>query len=166
MEYLKLKENKDIFRLGIIDEKGNIVKDGNGNEVCLEFDVGDIDLPIKYSKCVNLIRDAKQKLKSQMIIINKKQDHKGKQLLSANEEATVKAIKTFYREMEEAMDWFLGKGGTRKFLNGRNPYFEMFDDLGEAIEPFMDKLNLTVDNMKDRIKNKYKVTDSDVLTDE
>lgn len=166
MDYIKLKEKKDVFQLGIIDEKGNIVKDNNGNEVCLEFDLDDIDLPIKYNKCVNLIEQAKRNLKAQMIIINKKKDHKGKQLLSANEEAIVKAVKQFYREMEIAMDLFLGQGGTRKFLNGRKPYFEMFDDISEAIEPHIDKLNLTVSNMTERIKEKYKVVDSDVLIDE
>ena len=77
MDYIKLKEKKDIFKLGIIDEKGNIVKDNNGNEVCLEFDLGDIDLPIKYNKCVNSIKEAKRKFKTQIIIIDKKQDHKG-----------------------------------------------------------------------------------------
>ena len=64
------------------------------------------------------------------------------------------------------MDLFLGEGGTKKYLNGRNPYFEMFDDISEAIEPYMGKLDLTLNNMTERIKNKYKVTDSDVLTDE
>lgn len=166
MDYIKLKEKKDIFKLGIIDEQGNVVKDDKGNEVCLEFDLGDIDLPIRYNKCVNLIKEAKRKLKSQMIIIEKKQDHKGKQLLSSNEQATVYAVKQFYKDMEVAMDLFLGEGGTRKYLNGRKPYFEMFDDISEAIEPYMGKLDLTVNNMTERIKNKYKVTDSDVLTDE
>ena len=61
---------------------------------------------------------------------------------------------------------FLGQGGTKKFLNGRKPYWEMFDDLSEAIEPYMDKLEVRTKNMTDRIKAKYKVTESDVLTSE
>ena len=54
------------------------------------------------------------------------------------------------------------------FLNGKNPYWEMFDDLTEAIEPFMDKMKLTSTDMLDRIKSKYKVDEgeSDVLTNE
>lgn len=166
MEYIKIKEKKDIFKLGIIDEKGNIVKDNYGNEVCLEFDLGDINLPIKYNKCVNLIENARRKLKNQFIIIDKKQDHKRKNLLSSNEEAKAIALKEFFKEMETAMDLFLGKGGTRKFLNGRKPYWEMFDDLSEAIEPFLPKMHLTIHDMTERIKNKYKVTESDVITSE
>lgn len=164
--YIKIKPKKDILKLGIMDENGNIVKDNNGNEVCLEFDLADIDLPIKYNKCVAMINDAKKELKMQMIIIDKKQDHKGKGYLTYNEEAKVKAVKNFYKKMETAMDLFLGEGGTRKYLNGRKPYYEMFDDIGEAIKPYEDKFKLTLTDMTDRIKNKYKVVESDVLTDE
>lgn len=164
--YIKIKPKKDILKLGIMDEYGNIVKDNYGNEVCLEFDLADIDLPIKYNKCVAMINDAKKELKMQMIIIDKKQDHKGKGYLTYNEEAKVKAVKNFYKKMETAMDLFLGEGGARKYLNGRNPYYEMFDDIGEALKPYEDKFKLTLTDMTDRIKNKYKVVESDVLTDE
>ena len=164
--YIKIKPKKDILKLGIIDENDNIVKDNNGNEVCIEFDLADIDLPIKYNKCVAMISDAKKELKMQMIIISKKQDHKGKGYLTYNEEAKVKAVKNFYKKMETAMDLFLGEGGTRKYLNGRKPYYEMFDDIGEALKPYEDKFKLTITDMTDRIKNKYKVVESDMLSDE
>lgn len=164
--YIKIKPKKDILKLGIMDEDDNIVKDNNGNEIYLEFDLADIDLPIKYNKCVGMINEAKKELKMQMVIIDKKQDHKGKGYLSQNEEAKVKAVRSFYKKMETAMDLFLGEGGTRKFLNGRKPYYEMFDDIGEALKPYEDKFRLTITDMTERIKNKYKVVESDVLTDE
>lgn len=164
--YIKIKPKKDILKLGIMDENDNIVKDNNGNEIYLEFDLADIDLPIKYNKCVGMINEAKKELKMQMVIIDKKQDHKGKGYLSQNEEAKIKAVRSFYKKMETAMDLFLGEGGTRKFLNGRKPYYEMFDDIGEALKPYEDKFRLTITDMTERIKNKYKVVESDVLTDE
>lgn len=163
MDYIKIKERKDIFRLGIIDEKGNIVKDEKGQEVCLEFDLADINLPLRYNKCINEVNNAKRKLKNQFLIINKKQDHKGKQMLSANEEAKAKAVEIFYKEMEQAMDLFLGEGGTKKYLNGRNPYWTMFEDLSEALEPYLPKMQLTVKDLENRIKEKYKMEESDVL---
>lgn len=166
MEYIKLKEKKDIFKLGIMDEKGNIVKGNDGNEVCLEFDLADISLPLRYQKCLSEMNNAKRNLKNQLNIIDKKQDHKGKKMLSANDEARAKALEKFYRDAETAMDLFLGEGGTKKYLNGRKPYWYMFDDLSEAIEPYMDKMKLTVKDMTDRIKNKYKVRESDVLKNE
>lgn len=166
MEYINLKERKDILKLGFKDEEGKIIKDSNGNEVYLEFDLGSVELPLNYNKCVNQIAEAKRKLKAQFIIINKKQDHKGKQLLSSNETAKVNALKQFYKEMEIAMDLFLGQGGTKKFLNGKSPYIEMWDDISEAIEPYMDKMELTVKDMENRIKEKYELAESDVLTND
>lgn len=167
-EYIQLKQRKDVIKLGIMDENNKVVKDEYGNEVCLEFDLGDIELPFKYNKCVNFIENARRNLRGQIIIIDKKQDHKGKQLLSSNEEAKAKALKQYYREMENAIDLFLGQGGTKKFLNGKNPYWEMWDDLSEAIEPHMEKFDLTIKGMTDRIREKYKVTEveSDVLINE
>lgn len=166
MNYINLKERKDILQLGFKDKDGNIVKDEKGNEVFIEFDMGDIELPLKYNKCVNQIEQARRTLKSQFIIIDKRQDHKGKQLLSSNEVAKMNALKQFYKDMETAIDLFIGQGGTKKFLNGRNPYFEMWDDIGEAIAPYMDKMQLTISDMEIRIKEKYKVTESDVLTND
>jgi len=121
MEYINLKQRKDILQLGFKDKDDNILKDEKGNEVFIEFDLGDIELPLKYNKCINQIEQAKQNLKAQFIIIDKKQNHKGKQLLSSNEVEKIKATKRFYNEMETAMDLFLGKGGTQKFLNRKKP---------------------------------------------
>lgn len=166
MEYIKLKEKKDILQLGFQDKNGNIVKDNKGNEVYIEFDLQDIELPLKYNNCVNLIEQARNKIKSKIIVINKQQDHKGKQLLSSNEVAKINAFKQFYKDMEDAMDLFLGKDGTKKFLNGRNPYVEMWDDISEMLEPYMGKMKLTVQDMEKRIKEKYKVNESDVLKDD
>lgn len=166
MEYINLKERKDILQLGFKDKDDNIVKDKKGNEVFIEFDLGDIELPLKYNKCINQIEQARKNLKAQFIIIDKKQDHKGKTLLSSNETEKVKVTKQFYKDMEIAMDLFLGQGGTKKFLNGKNPYWEMWDDIDEMLKPYYNKMKLTISDMTDRIKEKYKVTESDVLTNE
>ena len=166
MEYINLKQRKDILKLGFKDEEGNVILDNNGNEIFLEFECGDVELPLRYNRCVNLINQARNSLKNKFIIIDKKQDKKGKQFLSSNEEEKVKALKQFYKDMEIAMDLFLGEGGTRKFLNGRNPYWEMWDDISETLKPYNDRLKLTVTNMADRIKEKYGTNESDVLTND
>lgn len=166
MEHIKLKQRRDILKLGFQDEEGNVIKDENGNEVYIEFDLGDIELPLRYNKCINSIEQARRNLKAQFIIIDKKQDHKGKQLLSSNEVEKVKAINQFYKEMEIAMDLFLGQGGTKKFLNGKSPYWEMWDDIDEMLKPYQKDMKLTITDMTDRIKEKYKVNESDVLTND
>lgn len=161
MEYIQLKERKDILQFGIKDQEGNIVYDNDGKEVCIEFDLGDIDLPIRYSKCVSQIEEARRELKNKLIIIDKKQDRKGKGILTYNEEQKVRATQEFFKKMETSMDLFLGKGGTKKFLNGKKIYWEVWDDISETLEPHMDRMKLTVKDMEDRIKNKYKVSEID-----
>ena len=105
MEYIKLKKD-NIFRVGIMDQNGNVKRDENGNEVVIEFDLENIETPTNYSKCYHLIKKADAKLQQQMKIIEKQQDSKGKGLMSKNEEATINALKTYYKEVEEAMDLF------------------------------------------------------------
>lgn len=167
MEYITLKKRTDILKLGLKDENGNVIKDLTGKEVYLEFDLGDINLPLKYNKCIDAVDTAKKNLKGQFIIIDKKPDQKkGKNRLSVNDEARVKAVKQFYKDMEIAMDMFLGQGGTRKFLNGKSPYWEMWDDIDEMLKPYYDKMHLTLSDMTDRIKEKYKVRESEVLKDD
>lgn len=164
MEYLKTTK-KDIYRLGILDENGVPKKDENGKESFIEFDLADIQLPIKYNDCVEKIKLAQKKLRNKLIIIDKKQDHKGKKLLSSNQEAKIKALSEYYDDMEEAIDLFIGPGGTKKIF-GERRYWEMYEDFSEMIKPFLPNIKLNIDSMADRIKKKYSYKQDNTLTDE
>ena len=85
--------------------------------------------------------------------------------MTKNQEAKMQALKRFYKSMEEAIDHFLGKGGTQKIF-GNARYLTMFDDLSEMLEPIMPKLQVNVDNIDKKIKEKYKTTKENVLKDE
>lgn len=159
--YIKV-EKKDIFKLGIADENGNPKLDKNGKEVYLEFDLADIELPLKLNKCEHLIRKAQVNFKNKLVIIEKKQDKKGKMLLSSNEEEKVRALQDYYKDMEEAIDLFIGKGGTEKVFGSRR-YWEMYEDLSEMLKPFLPQMKLSVTDMTNRIIDKYKEKESNVL---
>ena len=159
--YIKVNK-KDIFRLGILDENGNPKVDEKGKEIYLEFDLADIELPLKLNKCELMIRNAQSKLKDRIVIINKKEDKKGKMLLSSNEEERIRALKEYYDSMEKAIDLFIGEGGTKKVFGNRR-YWEMYEDLSEMLKPFLPKLKLSINDMTDRIKNKYNVKEDNVL---
>ena len=60
-----------------------------------------------------------------------------------------------YKKEMEALDLFLGKDGTKKLLNGRNPYYSMYEDINEILEPVLPKLKLRADNIIDKVKEKY-----------
>ena len=64
----------------------------------------------------------------------------------------------------DALDLFLGEGGTKKLLNGRKPYYSMYDDISEILEPILPKLKLSADSIVKKIKEKYSNTkENDVL---
>ena len=155
---IQLKKNEDILKLKIIDEEGN----DTGNY--LEFNLEDIELPMRYQDLVEKDKLNKQQLKSQLVIIEKKQDHKGKKLFSANEEAKIKAMMEFYKKETEVYDMFLGKDGVKKLLNGREMSWTTLAEIDEIINSvILPKLEVSGERIKEKIMGKYKTKRDDVL---
>lgn len=157
-DFIQLKKD-NILRIGIKDT------DGNDTGEHLEFDLEDIEMPLKLNESEMKHRKNYEYLRNQFVIIDKKEDKKGKFMLSWREEEKVKALQEFYKREMEAMDLFLGEGATKKLLNGRKPYYSMYDDIMDIIEPIMPKLEVNADNIINKIKNKYseKTNEKNVL---
>ena len=147
-DFIQLKKS-NILRIGIKDSEGN----DTGEH--LEFDLEDINLPLRLNECDEKHRKNLEFLRNQFIIIDKKEDKKGKKILSWKEEEKLKVLQEFYKREMEALDLFLGQGGTKKILNGRNPYYSMYEDISEILEPIMPKLKLRADDIAKKIKDKY-----------
>lgn len=156
--FIQLKKDS-ILRIGIKDT------DGNDTGEHLEFDLEDIALPLRLNECDAKHRKNVEYLKNQFVIIDKKEDKKGKFILSWKEEEKLKVLQEFYKKEMEALDLFLGQDGTKKLLNGRNPYYSMYEDINEILEPIMPKLKLRADDIANKIKEKYsnKETEKNVL---
>ena len=163
-EYIKLKK-RNTLRVGIMDEEGNVKLDHNGKEVYIEFDLEDINLPVNYSKCDALIKKSSNTLKMKTIAINKREDVKGKGIMSKNEEDIQKALKDYYKSVETAMDMFLGLGATRKIFGNRR-YLTMWDDLNEYLQPILPKLQINFESISEQIKKKYASKEDNVLRNE
>ena len=147
---IQLKKNDDILKLRIVDEEGN----DTGNY--LEFNLEDIELPIRYQTIIEEDKKARARLKEQFIIIDKKQDHKGKKLLSFKEEEKIKAMQEFYRREVEIYNMFLGDNGVEKLLNGRQLSWGTLAEIDEIIEQnILPKLNVSAENVKAKIIKKY-----------
>ena len=143
-------KNENILKLEIVDEKGN-----STNEY-LEFDLEDIELPFKYQEIIERLKKSRQNLKNQFVIIEKKQDHKGKKLMSSNEEEKLKALNNFYKEQVEIYNIFLGENGVQKLLNGRKLRWTTLSEIDELIEKqIAPQLNITMDDITKKIKSKY-----------
>ena len=157
-DFIQLKKD-NILRIGIKDIEGN----DTGEH--LEFDMEDIELPLRLNECEARHRKNLEFLKMQFVIIDKKEDKKGKFILSWKEEEKLKVLQEFYKRETEALDLFLGENGTKKLLNGRKPYYSMYEDISEILEPIMPKLKLRADDIANKIKEKYsnKATEKNVL---
>ena len=143
-------KNENILKLEIVDEKGN------SKGEFLEFDLEDIELPFKYQEIIEKLKKSRQNLKNQFTIIEKKQDHKGKKLMSYNEEEKLKALNNFYNEQVEIYNIFLGENGVQKLLNGRKLRWTTLTEIDELIEKqIAPQLNVTMDDITKKIKSKY-----------
>ena len=147
---IQLKSSKEVLRLRIKDENG---KD-TGNY--LEFNLGDLDYLLILQDMVEADKKNRNWLKNEYLIIDKKEDHKGKKLFSANEEAKIKATNEFYKKEAEIYDMFLGKDGVKKLLNGRKLTPATLDEIDEIIEKaILPKLQIKAEDIKKNIMEKY-----------
>lgn len=163
-DYITLKK-RDILRIGIKDENGIPKKDENNNELYIEFDLEDITTIDRYSKCLELAEKASKTLQNKFVIIEKKEEVKGKRFMTNKQEEKLEAVKEYYKTMEEAIDLFIGKNGTKKIF-GDTRYISMFDDFSEMMKPILPKLEVNTKNIQKKIKSKYKVVDEDTIKDE
>ena len=155
---IRLKKN-NIIKIRIEDENGN----DTGNY--LEFDLEDISLPLRAQQVQEEHKKNLNYLKMSFALIDKKPEKSGKKLLTSNEEEKLKVIKTFYEKEMTILDLVLGEGATRKILNGRRPYYEMFDDIMEYLEPVIPIFKEAQEKLEKSLIEKYskKSEDTNVI---
>jgi len=151
--YIQL-EKDSVLRLGIKDSEGN----DTGN--VLEFDLEDTELMLRYQDLVEQDKKNRIWINNQLLIISKKQDHKGKKLLSANEESEIRAVNEFFKKEKVVFDMFLGEGGVDKLLNGRKLGWTSLREISKIITKQIGPL---FDKKMDEIENKVKELYKDVI---
>ena len=146
-----IKLNKDSsFRLKIETE------DGKDTGEYLEFQLDDIELPLRYQELLEKDKKNKENLKNQMIIIDKRQDVKGKKLMSKNEEDKIRAINEFFLKEVEVYNMFLGARGVEKLLNGRKFTWTTLQEIDDIISnQIMPHIDMSMENITKKIKEKY-----------
>ncbi len=149
-------KNENILKLEIYTDQGEETGD------FLEFDLEDIELPFKYQEIIDRLKKSRNKIKNQFAIIDKKEDHKGKKLLSSNEEAKLRTLNDFYKEQAEIYNIFLGENGVEKLLHGRKMRWTTLMEIDEIIEKqIAPKLNATMEDITKKIKSKYSNKEED-----
>lgn len=146
-----IKLNKsDVLTLKIQTE------DGKDTGEVLEFDLGDIELPLRYQELIEKDKKNKEYLRNQMLIIDRREDVKGKKLLSKNEEDKIKALNDFFIKEVEVYNMFLGPRGVEKLLNGRKFTWTTLQEIDEIIESqIAPKLDVNMKSITDKVKEKY-----------
>lgn len=148
--YIQLDKDS-VLRLGIKDSEGN----DTGN--VLEFDLEDTELMLRYQELIEQDKKNRIWINNQLLIISKKQDHKGKKLLSANEEAEIRAVNEFFKKEKDVFDMFLGEGGVDKLLNGRKLGWTSLKEISKIITkqigPLFEKRMGDIEN---KVKELYK----------
>ena len=147
--YIQLNKD-DVLRLGIKDSEGNDTGE------YLEFNLSDIELPLRYQELIEKDKKNKERLRNQMLIIDKREDVKGKKLLSKNEEDKIKALNEFFIKEVEVYNMFLGPRGVEKLLNGRKFTWTTLQEIDEIIEKqIAPHLEVNMKNITDKVKEKY-----------
>lgn len=149
-KFIQLSENDSILKLKI--------KDVNGKDTgeSLIFNLQDIELLPKYQELIEKDKQNRLYLKNQFAIIEKKQDHSGRKLLSANEEAKVKAMQEFYKKEVEIYNIFLGEKGVEKLLNGQKLSWNSLEMIDKIIEEqIIPQLKANATDIKEDIMKKY-----------
>lgn len=142
--------NDNILKLKIVDSNGK-----DTGEI-ISIDLEDIELPLKYQDLLEQDKKNKKWIRDQFIIIDKRQDVKGKKIMSKNEEDKIKALNEFFKKEVEIYNLFLGENGVQKLLNGRKLAWTSLKGIDKIIEkqilPYLD-MNMT--NITKKIQENY-----------
>lgn len=147
---IRLKKN-NVLKLEIETEEG--IKTGE----YLEFDLEDIELPLKYAELIEEDKKNKKWLRDEQLIIDKRQDVQVKgELMSKNTLDKFKALETFFKKEVEIYNGFLGENGVQKLLNGQKVGWTTLEMVDEIIEEqIVPHLDLTLKNINEKVKEKY-----------
>ncbi len=163
MKSIKVNNRKGLLKIRLDDMNGKPILNNKGEEVYWEFDLQDIELVGVWSEVVETEEKLRKDMQKQLLIIEKRQDVKGKYSDSKNTEDSLELYKKHFIKAMENMNRFLGENGVQKFLGDRKPYWSMFEDIAEAIEQILPLFDETIEGFKDDVKKKYGEIDKTIL---
>lgn len=149
MEKLRI-EQKGLYEIEVNDKGETIV-----------FDTLDLDLPFKFNDAFIQANKALEEFKTKYDKIRHKKS-KEYGVITTNDEEIRKLKDETFKKLRNALDCFLGEGGCQKIFGDRN-YPSMINDLLEALQPHLEKLDLSYESTSERVKEKYGKNDGEVM---
>lgn len=150
MNQLRVK-NRNLYEIEVNDKGETII-----------FNMDDPELMLKFDNAMQKIKRIQENMKAKELILSKQQDTPTKYLLSKNERESIENVVEAFKDMRDAMDDVLGKGGCQKIFGDSN-YLTMYNDLFEELEPHFVKMKLNAEKFKEEIMKKYSEDEEDVL---
>lgn len=140
-------------------EKENVYQiEVNDKGEYIEFDLLDIDLPMKLINGADELKKQKKIYKNKLIALNKQYKDNSKLLLIKQYELD----KEFCTKLRNIFDGFLGEGACQKIFGEVNR-IGMFDAFFEQLSPHLDKLVINVEQIKNNLYEKYNPNKKEVI---
>lgn len=146
MDSIRVKKD-DVYRIEVNDDGEYI-----------EFDLLDIDLG---SKCLT----AAQELEKEKALYNKQSEELYNQYKDDSKTLLIKQHDLDVEhctKLRKAFDLFLGEGACKKIFGDTNR-IGMFDALFEELSPHLEKMEINIKKIKQKIKEKYTQKDEGII---
>ena len=124
----------------------------------IEFDLLDIELPMKCLKASNELK-RQTNLYNKKVLANAKQYKDNRELLFINKN---RIDLEFCKKMREVFDGFLGKDACQKIFGDTNR-IGMFADLFDQLMPHFEKMKINTEKIKKRLLQKYSTEEKSVI---
>lgn len=140
MEKIRVNNDDKVYKIEVND-KGEYI----------EFDLMDIELPIKLMKLAEDIEKNKNIYQTRLNDNEKKnQDDIKKQMLEQYE-----ISKKYCEKMRGVFDEFFGEGSSEKIFGSKNKV-NMFEEFFDQLIPHLDKIQLDVESIRKDLVERYK----------
>ena len=146
MEKLRI-QNDEVYRIEV-----------NDNGEYIEFDLLDIELPIKAMRLSDNLKKEKKIYNNRCSILQKEYGNNSKLLLYKQYDLD----REFCLKFRKMFDEFLGEGACKKIFGDTNR-IAMFDKLFEELSPHFDKLKINVEKVKNNLYEKYIKNSKEVI---
>jgi hypothetical protein len=155
---IKLQEDDSILKLPIY------TSDGKNTGNYLEFNLEDIELPIKYQELMDRDKKNRNNLQDKLHSIDKKEDVDEGKTLTRNEREKIIAIQDFLKEEVKIYNIFLGENGVEKLLNGKSLQWNTLQKIDKLIEEqILPHLNIKMESINEKIKKKYATNEEEEI---
>lgn len=155
---IKLQDDDSILRLPIY------TSDGKDTGNYLEFNLEDIELPIKYQELMDRDKKNRNNLQDKLHLIDKKEDVDEGKTLTRNEREKIIAIQDFLKEEVKIYNIFLGENGVEKLLNGKSLQWDTLQKIDKIIEEqILPHLDIKMESINEKIKKKYATNEEEEI---